>query len=43
MVTTIEQITGIEHGGIYFTDQITGVAGEGTLTLEISGNCIPWF
>ncbi|OFW47177.1 MAG: hypothetical protein A2163_03995 [Actinobacteria bacterium RBG_13_35_12] len=34
MAVTIEQIIGIEHGGIYYTDQVNGVAGEGTLTLE---------
>jgi len=34
MAVEIEQITGIKRGGIYYTDQITGTAGEGTLTLE---------
>jgi len=34
MAVEIEQITGIKRGGIYYTDQVTGTAGEGTLTLE---------
>ena len=34
MAVEIEQITGIRHGGIYYTDMVTGTVGEGTLTLE---------
>ncbi len=32
MATTTELITGIKRGGIYYTDTITGLADEGTLT-----------
>ena len=34
MATTKEQITGIKYGGIYYTDQITGEEGAGTLTVS---------
>ena len=34
MAIEIEQITGIKRGGIYYTDQVIGTTGEGTLTLE---------
>jgi hypothetical protein len=33
MAITKEQITGIKYGGIYYTDQITGTTGQGTLTV----------
>jgi hypothetical protein len=35
MATTTETITGIKRGGIYYTDTITGLADEGTLTAAI--------
>ena len=34
MVTTNEQITFTTRGGIYYTDQFTFTASEGTLTCE---------
>lgn len=34
MVTTNEQITFTTRGGIYYTDQLTFTASEGTLTCE---------
>jgi len=34
MAIEIEQIIGIKRGGIYYTDQVIGTAGEGTLILE---------
>jgi hypothetical protein len=42
MATTTETITGIKRGGIYYTDTITGLADEGTLTAaKIKGTSDP--
>lgn len=32
MVATIEKISFVKYGGIYYTDQINFVVGQGTLT-----------
>lgn len=34
MSIEVEEIIGVKRGGIYYTDEVTGTVGEGSITLE---------